>query len=81
MPEFHPIPHPAPQPAAPNRLLTLENVVDRLSVSIRYVRELRSSGALPVVRLGAKCLRVRPEDLEALVQARMVRPGRRRAAR
>lgn len=81
MPELDPISHPASRPlVAADRFLTLQNVADRLNVSIRYVRELRASGALPVVRLGLKCLRVRPEDLEALVQARMARPGRRRAA-
>jgi excisionase family DNA binding protein len=60
---------PDPAPAAP--LLTLHQVADRLHVSVRYVRTLRQSGALPVVRLSPRCLRVRPEDLDRLVEERM----------
>ena len=66
-------------PPDPDRFLTLKEVAWWLNVPVRYVRQLRPSGALPVVRPGARRLRVRPEDLEALVAARMVRPGRRRA--
>lgn len=73
MPEFHPIPNPTPQPAAADRFLTLQNVADRLNVSIRYVRELRASGALPVVRLGLESPPRPPEDLGGRVEARMVR--------
>ncbi len=54
-----------------DRFLTLRQVAERLNVSIRYVRTLRQSGALPVVRLSPRCLRVRPEDYDRLVEERM----------
>ena len=69
---------PMPDPAPTDRLLTLRQVGERLNVSVRYVRTLRQSGALPVVRLSPRCLRVRPEDLDRLVAERMAaRPPRR----
>lgn len=71
--------HPAAAPAG--GFLTLQEVADLLNVSIRYVRQLRQSGALPIVRLSPKCLRVRPEDLERFIGERMARPLRRGAAR
>ena len=58
-------------------LLTLRQVAERLNVSARYVRSIRQSGALPVVRLSPRCLRVRPEDLDRLVEERMARRPRR----
>lgn len=60
-----------------DRLLTLRQVAAALSVSVRYVRSLRQSGALPVVRLGPKLLRVRPQDLKRFLDERM--SARRRA--
>ena len=68
---------PDPAPAAP--LLSLHQVADRLHVSVRYVRTLRQSGALPVVRLSPRCLRVRPEDLDRLIEERMASRRPRRA--
>lgn len=63
--------------AAPTvRFLTLQQVADRLNVSIRYVRSLRQSRALTVVRLSPRCLRVRPEDLDRLVEERMAAGSR-----
>ena len=64
-----------PDAAPTDRFLTLQQVADRLNVSIRYVRSLRQSGALRVIRLSPRCLRVRPEDLDRLVEERMA--GRR----
>ena len=64
-----------PDPASADRLLTLRQVAERLNVSLRYVRGLRQSGALPVVPLSPRCLRVRPGDLDRLVEERMA--GRR----
>ena len=60
-----------------DRLLTLRHVAAVLNVSLRYVRSLRQSGALPVVRLGPKLLRVRPQDLKHFLDERM--SARRRA--
>lgn len=75
------LPVPAPAPAPTDGLLTLQEAADHLNVSIGYVRQRRQSGALPVVRLSPKCLRVRPEDLERFIQERMARTVRRGAAR
>ena len=69
-----------PDPAAPHAdYLTLQQVAARLNVSIRYVRGLRQSGALPVVALSSRCLRVRPQDLDRLVEERMAGRRSRRA--
>jgi excisionase family DNA binding protein len=64
----------------PSDFLTLQEVATRLNVSIRYVRGLRQSGALPVVPLSSRAIRVRPEDLDQFVAERMAR-GARRARR
>lgn len=66
-----------PDAAPIDRFLTLQEVAERLNVSIRYVRSLRQSKALPVVRLSPRCLRVRPEDLDRLVEERMATGSRR----
>ncbi len=68
-----------PEESTKDRYLTLRQVADRLNVSVRYVRGLRQSGALPVAALSPRCLRVRPEDLDRLVEDRMTRRPRRAA--
>ncbi len=68
-------------PPDPNCLLTLREVAWRLNVPVRYVRQLRQSGALPVVRLGARRLRVRPADLERYLNDLVRRSARRRPTR
>lgn len=80
MPAALPVAAPLP-PLDPDRLLTLKEVARRLNVPVRYVRQLRQSGALPVVPLSPRRLRVRPEDLERFIQERMARAARRGAAR
>lgn len=86
MPDAPPVPVPAPAPIADalpaaDDCLTLKQVAKRRNVPVRYVRQLRQSGALPVVPLSARRLRVRPEDLERFILERMARPVRRGAAR
>ena len=86
MPDALPVPAPAPAreavvPPDPDRLLTLQEVARRLSVPVRYVRQLRQSGALPVVPLSPRRLRVRREDLERYIEERMARAARRKGAR
>ncbi|MBL4849114.1 MAG: helix-turn-helix domain-containing protein [Planctomycetes bacterium] len=49
-------------------LLKVPEVSDHLGVSQRTVRGWIASGKLPVVRLSARCVRIRPEDLEALIE-------------
>lgn len=48
-------------------ILTTEEVADLLRVSLRVVRSLRSSGALPGIRIG-KELRFRRSDVLALLE-------------
>lgn len=64
-------------PATPP-LLSFREVAAQLGVSLRYVGGLREAGTLPVVRLGARCLRVRPEDLRTLIEAGLRRGPLRR---
>jgi len=51
-----------------DQLLTLQQVADRLQVSISTVRRLVDAGELRAVRIGRN-LRVRPEDLAAYIEA------------
>jgi excisionase family DNA binding protein len=57
----------SPASAAPLRpLLTVPEVAALLRLSPRSVRRLIADGRLPVVRLG-HAIRIRPQDVEALV--------------
>ena len=60
--------HNRPDPAT--SLLTDRQVAERLSVSVRTVREYRYEGALPAVRLGYRTVRVRSGDVDRLIRAR-----------
>jgi excisionase family DNA binding protein len=53
---------------ANDQLLTLQQVADRLQVSMSTVRRLVDSGKLKAVRIGRN-LRVRPEDLAVYIEA------------
>lgn len=55
---------------SPTRLLTAREAADRLAVSLRTLRTIISQGALPVVRVGARGLRVHPEDLDRFIEDR-----------
>ncbi len=50
-----------------DQLLTLQQVADRLQVSMSTVRRLVAAGKLKTVRIGRN-LRVRPEDLAAYIK-------------
>lgn len=50
-----------------DQLLTLQQVADRLQVSMSTVRRLLDAGKLRSVRIGRN-LRVRPEDLAAYIE-------------
>ena len=52
-------------------LLTVHEVAALLSCSPYTVRAMIRRGDLPAVRLSARMLRVRAEDLEALVRQRL----------
>ena len=51
------------------KLLTFQEAGERYSMSRYTLRRWARLGRLPVVRLGTRTLRLRPEDLEAVVQA------------
>ena len=50
-----------------DQLLTLQQVADRLQVSMSTVRRLVDAGKLKAIRIGRN-LRVRPEDLAAYIE-------------
>lgn len=50
-----------------DQLLTLQQVADRLQVSMSTVRRLVDAGKLKAVRIGRN-LRVRPEDLSKYIE-------------
>jgi excisionase family DNA binding protein len=50
-----------------NRLLSVVETAERLSVSVRTLREHRRAWGLPVVRVG-RALRFRERDLEAWIE-------------
>ena len=56
------------QPAEATQLLKPETVAQRLGVSLATVRKWVFLRRLPVVRVG-RAVRVRAEDLEALIRA------------
>jgi len=51
-------------------LLTVEAVAKTLGVSVRSVRTLIALGELPVVRVGARAIRIAETDLAAFIQVR-----------
>lgn len=48
-------------------LLTIHDVAERLNVSERTVRAWVAAGRLAVVRLGPRCVRIEPDEVERLV--------------
>lgn len=50
-----------------DQLLTLQQVADRLQVSMSTVRRLVDAGKLKAIRIGRN-LRVRPEDIAAYIE-------------
>ena len=50
-----------------DQLLTLQQVADRLQVSMSTVRRLIDAGKLKTVRIGRN-LRVRPDDLKTYIE-------------
>jgi len=50
------------------KLLKSQEVAEKLGVSKSYVYQLISNGELPVVRLGEKAIRIRPEDLDRFLE-------------
>ena len=51
-------------------LLTIARVAQVLALSERSVRSLIAEGSLPVIRVGARAVRVHPEDLAGFIDGR-----------
>ena len=62
------------------KLLTIEVAAEYLCVPVSVLRGLRKRRLVPVVHFG-KRLYFRPEDLDRLVDARLVEPRREPATR
>lgn len=56
------------QPGSPERLLTPDQVAERLSLSVLTVRAWLRSGRLPGVKPGGKVWRVREADLDEYIR-------------
>ena len=52
------------------RLLTVAQAAEALSLSERSTRTLIAEGALPVVRVGARAVRIHPDDLRRFIEER-----------
>lgn len=59
----------------PPRLLTPDQAAEALAVSRTTLQELMDSGALPVVEVTGRAVRVDVRDIEAFTKARRVRRG------
>jgi len=57
--------HPAPPDAS--EFVTVAAVARELSVTERFVRERIACGDLPAVKVGAKAIRIRRADVEAML--------------
>ncbi len=51
-------------------LLTVAQAADVLALSERSTRALIAEGALPVIRVGARAVRVHPDDLRRFIEER-----------
>lgn len=52
----------------PNNMMTLPEAADYLGATVRGLRHWISTGQLPAYRLGARAIRVKREDLDAMLQ-------------
>ena len=52
------------------RLLTCAQAAEALAVSERSTRTLIADGSLPVVRVGARAVRIHPDDLRRFIEER-----------
>ena len=57
--------------AYPRRLLRVSEAAQLLGVCRQYLYVLIARGELPVVRLGQRATRVRPEDVERLIERKL----------
>ncbi|WP_085097332.1 excisionase family DNA-binding protein [Mycobacterium paraense] len=52
----------------PNHLISIDQAAERLGASTRTVRRLIASGKLPAYRVSRELVRIKPEDLETLLE-------------
>jgi excisionase family DNA binding protein len=52
------------------QLLTRKEAAEALRISLRKLDGMIASGDLPVVRMGAKAVRIRPSAIDYLIEAR-----------
>jgi excisionase family DNA binding protein len=52
-------------------LLTIKDAADHLQMSEGFVKKAIRNGELAVVRFGSRCVRIRPEDLDRYVKAKI----------
>jgi len=57
------------KPAPPDRLLTMPEAAERLSMSSRWVRQMVADERLAAVRLG-RSIRLYPEDVDTFARSR-----------
>ena len=55
-----------------NVLLTARDIANRLQISEQFAYALLSSGRIRPVRMGRRCVRCRPADLEAFVEGCLI---------
>lgn len=73
-------PEAATMPQAPPDLIDRPEAARRLSVSVRTLDELISTGDLSVVRIG-RTVRIRPSAIAYFVEARETRGSRRKGGK
>jgi excisionase family DNA binding protein len=56
-----------------NHLLKGNDVAERLNISRSQAFAMMRNGNIPTVRFGERCVRVRPEDLEAFISLNVTR--------
>ena len=52
------------------KLLRIEQVARMLACSTRYVRQLRSEGALKTIRVGARAIRIELSEVRRFIRER-----------
>jgi len=52
------------------KLLTVEEAAEILSLSVVQVRRYITDGSLPVIRFGRRAIRIKPSDLERFIEER-----------
>jgi excisionase family DNA binding protein len=57
----------------PQKLMNIEQLADRLSLSVAGVRKMIKRRVIPVIKLGYKCMRFRWADVDAALSRVTVR--------